>query len=215
MKPTTKQLFQLTADIYSQPNDQLYDLDDLFYYHQKWLLRYIDSRKKGRKESVLKNLLISVAWFSSIVNRFHLDIEKNIRKRYPYKCPFCLEIPCNCEKFTERKAQKTGRPTSRMPNSLSDWQMVIRKIYPTDQLLFKNLEIIRSQDNLHQYFRLFRRQSGKRHIRDLENATTDYFVELLKIFNFFEKDLGAEYFKMFSHGCYVCYKTPCECYYIE
>jgi hypothetical protein len=213
---TIGKLFELSAEIYSQPNDQLYDLDDLFYYHQKWLLRYIDSRKKNRKDSILKNLLVSVAWFSSIVNRFHIDLEMIIRKRYPYKCPFCLELPCNCQKFlVEKKTLKTGRPTSRMPKNLSEWQKLISKIYPTGQLLFKNLEIIRIQDDLHQHIRLYRRQSGKRHLREIENAAADYFVELLKIFNFLEKDLGKEYFLVFKNGCYVCGEKPCVCFYVE
>ncbi len=212
---TIKQLMQLAADIYAIPNDQLYDLDDLFYYHQKWLLRYIDSRKKEREEKMMKDLLASVAWFSAVANRFHIDLEKILPKRYPYKCPFCLELPCSCEKFIVKKSKKTGRPTSRMPRNLFEWQKLIEKIYPSENLLFKNLEILSHQDRLHQSFRLFRRQSGKRHIKDIENAVADYFVELLKIFNFLKKDLGVEYFRIFKNGCYVCGKKPCECFYVE
>lgn len=210
-----KQLMQLSADIYAVPNDRLYDLDDFFYYHQKWLLRYIDSRKKGQEEKMMKNLLASVAWYSAIVNRFHVDLEAVIRKRYPYKCPFCLELPCDCDKFANKKSKKTGRPTSRMPKTLTEWQEMVEKIYPSSELLFKNLEILQRQDSLHQYFRLFRRQSGKRHIKDIDIASADYFVELIKIFNFLKKDLSREYQKMFKDGCYVCHRTPCECFYLE
>lgn len=212
---TIKQLFTIIHNIYGVQDDRLHDLGDLFYYHQKWLLRYIDQKKNGQKEKSIENLLISLAWYAAIVDRFQINLQSLLSKRYSFKCPYCLEIPCCCEKNVKKRAKKTGRPVSTRTNEVLGWQQVIAKIYPQNSAEFKNLEVLREQDVFHQSFRNFRRSSGKRNLREIEVASADYFVELLKIANNLEIDLASECKKLFKNGCFVCHKTPCECYYSE
>lgn len=212
---TINDLLQLTAKIYGVSDDRLYDLADLFYYHQKWLLRYIDDKKNDRKTEAIEKLLVSLAWYFAIIERFQIDLQKLLEKRYSFKCPFCLEIPCNCQKLTTKKSQKTGRPVSGSPSDLVGWQKVVEKIYPKESVEFRNLEILRQKDILHQTFRRFRQSSGKRSLHEIEIASVDYFVELLKIANNLQIDLAEEYYSLLKNGCFVCYKTPCECFYTE
>ncbi|MCX6810443.1 MAG: hypothetical protein NTY30_01745 [Candidatus Berkelbacteria bacterium] len=212
---TIDDLLQLTTKIYGIGDDRLYDLTDLFYYQQKWLLRYIDDKKHGRRDSASGKLMVSLAWYFAIISRFRIDLQKLLEKRYSYKCPFCLEIPCDCQKSVRKKSQKTGRPVSGNPTSLAGWQKVIGKIYPAELIEFRNLEILRQQDVFHQTFRRFRQSSGKRNLHEIEIASADYFVELLKIANNLQIDIASEYFQFFSAGCFVCHSTPCECFYSE
>lgn len=210
-----KQLSEIVYRIYGVQDDRLYDLPDLFYYHQKWLLRHIDDKKNGRREKSIENLLISLAWYLAIISRFQIDLQSLLLKRYSFKCPYCLEIPCCCDRNVKKRAKKTGRPVSVKTDEIFGWQEVIAKIYPQGSIEFKNLEILREQDIFHQAFRKFRQSSGKRSLREIEIASVDYFVELLKIANNLEIDLASECEKLFKNGCFVCHKTPCECFYSE
>ena len=210
-----QKLIDVTNRIYGLQDDRLYDLEELFYYHQKWLLRYIDDKKHGRTAKSIEKLMVSLAWYFAIISRFQIDLQIMLAKRYSWKCPFCLEIPCDCQKNTTRKSRKTGRPVSGKPKDLTGWQKVIGKIYPKELIEFKNLEILRGQDIFHQTFRQFRQASGKRSLHEIEIASTDYFVELLKVANNLEIDLAKEFAKLFSRGCFVCHKAPCECFYSE
>lgn len=212
---TIGDLIKKNEAIYGLQDDRLYDLPDLFYYHQKWLLRYIDDKKHGWGAKSIEKLMVSLAWYFAIVSRFEIDLQAMLAKRYSWKCPFCLEIPCNCQKDEGRQAQKTGRPVSGNPKNLTGWQKVIGKIYPKESIEFKNLEILRGQDVFHQSFRKFRQASGKRNLHEIEIASTDYFVELIKVANNLEIDLAKEFTKLFRRGCFVCQKTPCECFYNE
>jgi len=211
---TINDLLKLVDDIYSVSDNRLYDLDDMFYYHLKWLLRFTEARKKGRKEKLCEDLIIAIAWYLSIINRFNIDLKKNLLSRYSFKCPFCLDIPCSCEETEHRTAKKTGRPVSGKPENISDWQKMVGKIYP-DEYEFKSLEILHHQDNFYQTFRKFRKSSAQRNFHQVEIASADYFVELLKLCNSLNIDLEKDFFKLFSVGCFICHKTPCECFYSE
>lgn len=213
---TLQEMIEINCAIYGIPDDRMYDLDDIFYYHQKWLLRYVDDKKHSRTDSAWKNFLITTAWFLAIINRVHLDLEQILYKRYSWKCPFCLELPCQCDTDKKgRKSRKTGRPAGIKPATITAWQVLIEKIYPASSLGFKNLAILQSQDQFHQTFRNFRRESSHRSLRQIEIASADYFVEILKIANQFKFDLGNNYKELFSDGCFVCHKSPCGCFYQE
>jgi len=211
---TLNDLLKLVDDIYTIPDNRLYDLDDMFYYHLKWLLRFTEARKKGRKEKLREDLIIAVAWYLSIVNRFSIDLEKNLISRYSFKCPFCLDIPCSCEETEHRTAGKTGRPVSGKPKNVYDWQRMIAKIYP-NEYEFKSLEILRHQDIFYQTFRKFRQSSAQRNFHQIEIASADYFVELLKLCSSMNFSLEKDFFDLFAEGCFICHKTPCQCFYSE
>ena len=140
-------------EIYGSQDDRLYETEDIIYYHQKFLLRFFEKKQASDKEGMNECLAVATAWFTALLNRFHIDLEYNLTKRYSYKCPFCLEMPCVCG--AKGSPQKTGRPGSRTPQTLKEWQEMIGKIYPNnDQNL--DFDILLKQDKLHHLFRHFR-----------------------------------------------------------
>lgn len=196
--------------IYQVPDDRLYTADDLIYHHQKFIFRL---RQESKKTADISQLNVATAWFLALVNRFHIDLEKAAYKRYPYKCPFCLDIPCTCRQTSA--AQKTGRPVSRRPQTVSDWQAMIGKIYQDDeypQILDKFFE---SFNQLNFIFRLFLRKKKKSQFVQLERSCVDHFMIILRIYNTLEADLTKHFQAMFNRGCYVCHRTPCVCNYFE
>ena len=215
MDYTINGLLDKLNKIYGIQNNRIYDLEDLFYYHQKFLLRYLESKNKAGSEESIINLVTSVGWFVGIINHFQIDLESTLAKRYSYKCPFCLEMPCFCLENCDQKSQKTGRPISRKPENISQWQEVIGKIYPKQEKKDLDNNLLLRQDNLHQIFRRFRREPSKTFFKDLESSSADYFAFILRILNAANIDLSKEFDQLFSQGCYVCHKTPCQCFYAE
>jgi hypothetical protein len=211
---TIEELVSTCDRIYGVQDDRLYDLPDLFYYHQKWLLRFIENRKNKNRPEAIEQLIISLAWYFAIIDRLQINLQKLLEKRYPYKCPFCLEIPCDCENAKQKRSKKTGRPVSGNPKTIIGWQQVIAKIYP-EKNKFSNLEIQQQLAIFHQIVRQFRQASGKRSFHLVEIACVDYFVEILKTANNLDIDLGKEFKNILKNGCFVCRKSPCECFYTE
>ena len=213
MSLTLSQSQNLIQEIYGIPDDRLYEVEDLLYYEQKFILRYIKLLQLKGREGVVENLIVAIAWFLALMNRYHFDLEKITWKRYSYKCPFCMDIPCSCSKKDEPKAKKTGRPTSRKPKTLKEWQTVIGKIYPAEDVNEVNFTILYQTNNLDYAFRNFLRRKEKKHFRKIENKSADCFVLFVRALNALEIDLEKEFDHLFGKGCYVCHKMPCECNY--
>ncbi|MFC1686602.1 hypothetical protein ACFLZS_01580 [Patescibacteria group bacterium] len=210
---TLKQSQNLIQDIYGIPDDRLYEIEDLLYYEQKFILRYIQLLRSKDNEGITENLIVAIAWFMALMNRYHFDLEKITWKRYSYKCPFCMDIPCSCSEKGDPKAKKTGRPTSRKPKSLKEWQEVIKKIYPDENINEVNFKILYQTNNLSYLFRNFLHKKEKKFFQEVETQSADCLVLFIRALNVLEIDLGEEFDKFFSDGCYVCHKTPCECNY--
>ena len=213
MNFSIKEFFDENRQIYGIPNDRLCSNEDLLHYQQKFLLYYLQKQSQGENDQAIKDLIISICWFGAIINRFHLDLGQIMAKRYSCKCPFCLSIPCVCENPKNKLAKKTDRPASRVPKKIPDWQKLAKRIYPDQDLVKMNSLLLYQHDNLNQAFRRYIKEKGKIHLKELEIASADYFVLLLRTFNVLEKDLNQIYSEMFARGCYVCHKTPCECNY--
>lgn len=123
-------------------------------------------------------------------------------------------MPCFCEKDKEINSRKTGRPTSRVPKNVAEWQKTIAKIYPNNNgsLYF---QLLKRLDDFHYTIRNFRRRLVKSRMKEVRVKSVDYFVLLLRLINASDIDLTKIYSKLFNHGCYICHKNPCECYYFE
>lgn len=208
-----KQAQKLILDIYGVPDDRLYEIEDLLYYGLKFTLEYIKQLQIKNEKLAEGNLVISFAWFLALMNRYHFNLETITWKRYSYKCPFCLEIPCVCVKKVDLKSQKTGRPASRKPISLEDWQQMINKIYLNEDVFELNFLILRKIDDLHYSFRKFLREKEKKYFKEIEINGADYFILILRIFNSLKGSLEKVFLRLFNNGCHLCHKTPCECNY--
>ena len=212
---TISDLLKNNQAIYQVPDDRLYTIEDLLYNHQKFISLFIEDKDQNKIKFALPNLMVALAWYLALANRYHIDLESSLWKRYSYKCPFCMEIPCMCDEKETLKAQKTGRPSSRKPESIAEWQKMIEKIYPLENIDNPIFKIHMHLDRLNSAFRLFMREKKKKQFHSIENEIVDYFVILVRIFNYYHFDIEKEYIKMFSNGCYVCHQIPCECNYYE
>ena len=212
---TINELIKLNLKIYGVIDDRLYSVDDLLYYSQKYMLRFIDQTENKKNKQAKIDLIAALFWYIALLCRFHIDIEKELWKHYSFKCPRCLDIPCSCENIDTSKRKKTGRPSSRRPKNLTDWQQMIKKIYPVEEMPDISNKLIKCLDKLSFYFRNYIKKPNDKNFKELKYRTTDYFVLFFESFNLVNVDMEQQIMKMFENGCYVCHKTPCICNYSE
>lgn len=209
-KLTISELIASNEKIYQVPNDRIYSVTDLIYLNQKSIFEYIKHLQDDDNIKASESLIISLGWLLSLINRYHLDLEQEVWKRYPFKCPSCLSIPCIC-KCENNNYSKTGRPPVGKPKDLEGWQKMIGKIYLDRDIEKLNLALLRGQNELNYVVRRFKKEGKKMYFGNIIDRSTEQFVLFLRIFNILKKDLGVEYQRIFSKGCYSCGKIPCEC----
>lgn len=202
---------KVSYEIYGIPNDRRFSVQDLLYYIQKYLFLYLNSSQKKNSKKTTQNLAIAFSWFLALINRYHIDLEHQVWKRFPYKCPLCLSIPCECRSINNATQFKTGRPPSRMPESLDDWQLMFKKIYQDKNLDELNIKFLQKLDNLIRSTRLFIKEKAKKHFFDIEKNSADFFSFFFRTFNLLSKSLEKQFVVMHEDGCYECHKTPCIC----
>ncbi len=65
-----------------------------------WLLEevgeLIRSYRRGEKENLGSEMADVVAWLASVANLLEIDLESEIMKKYPLRCPLCSSVPCVC-----------------------------------------------------------------------------------------------------------------------
>lgn len=211
-KLTLEDLLKKQSEIYSISNDRLHSVDDFFYYQNKFFIRFL--RQKDINKDKVDELIIAFAWLLSLANRMKINLSETLHRRYPYKCPFCLNIPCDCSANFPFESKKVGRPNALKPQKMSDWQKMIDKIYPyDDESVYLNTLLI--SDDLHCKFRKFQKETKKKYFSQTEIACADLFVSYVRVFNHKKLNISTEYQRLFKSGCYVCRKSPCQCMYSE
>jgi NTP pyrophosphatase (non-canonical NTP hydrolase) len=85
----------LIRDIYFQ-RDQRRGGDKTFL----WLLEEVGeltrSYRRGEGEKIGEEMADVIAWLVSVANLLNIDLESELRKKYPEGCPLCSSTPCIC-----------------------------------------------------------------------------------------------------------------------
>src|SRR3989338_9171871 len=79
----------LVGEVYSLPDDRLYSIWDLLAHQQRFAMRALKGIRKGNREKLKRNLLISFSWLMAIMNRLHMSADDAVWKRFPFLCSYC------------------------------------------------------------------------------------------------------------------------------
>jgi len=202
----------LILEIYGVPDDQLYSIWDLLSNQERFAMRMLKGIRKNDLERVKFNLIIATAWFFAIANRFHLNLEKEINKRFPYCCPYCENCPCKCKHKKPDIKTKLKRHKNK-PKTLAEIQEMFEKIYP---VIDKNLEHIgihlaEEQGEISEAMHLFAGTHQTKHFKALAQEMADYFSHTCALANKINFNFAQEFYRLFPENCHVCHKTPCIC----
>src|ERR1043166_2067089 len=80
---------KFNKEVYGRVDDRMYSVWDLLGQTQRFGMRALKGIRKGEKDKITYNLMISFSWLTAIANRLHIDIESEVWQRFPALCSYC------------------------------------------------------------------------------------------------------------------------------
>ena len=85
----------LIRDIYFQ-RDQRRGGDKTFLWFLEEVGELTRAYRRGEAEKIGAEMADVVAWLVSVANLLSIDLESELKEKYPQKCPLCSSTPCTC-----------------------------------------------------------------------------------------------------------------------
>jgi len=213
-KQTTIGQFQsFIREVYGVPNDRHFSLWDMLSNMERFTMRGLKGIRKNDYNKAKYNLLVSLSWFASILNRLHIDLEDAAWKRFPYMCSYCASCPCECREKGIKSRQDTKLDEGKRPASLEGFQDMFEKIYPSEQRTTEHAGIHLAEE-LGEFSEAVLGYMGEHReetFQELMLEAADIFSCMIGVFNSMKTSLSEELSMMFHNGCHVCHKSPCCC----
>ena len=211
---TTIQEYQdFVREVYSVPNDRYYDTNNMLTNIQRFVMRGIKGIRKNDNGKITLNLLIAQSWFMSLMNRFHIPLEKAVWERFPFRCSYCAQCPCVCkaQKVTARVHSTPN--TTNMPRAYEDFQAMFMKIYPPSTRSIEHAGIHLSEElgELSEAVLKYQGMRDEESLKEITAEAADFFSCLMGVFNSLNFPTAKELSALFSNNCHICKKAPCEC----
>ena len=82
-------------DIYFQ-RDQRRGEDKTFLWFLEEVGELVRSYRRGESEKIGGEMADVIAWLVSVANLLNIDLDSELKKKYPKACPLCSSTPCTC-----------------------------------------------------------------------------------------------------------------------
>ena len=199
--------------VYGLPDDRMYSVWDLLTQVQRFAMRSLKGIRKDDKKKLKKNLLISFSFLFAIANRLHINLEKELWRRFPMQCSYCAHAPCEC---------KTVKPTTRpvlvvnrklRPKTLAQFQKMFNVIYPAKRRSLSEAgvhlaeELGETTEAIHNF--LGQHEEGQFDL--IAHEISDCISCMFGVANSAGIDVAKKISAMFKNNCHVCHKAPCMC----
>lgn len=219
VKPDTtiKEYQDFVREVYGLPNDRFFSLSDMLSNVERFMMRGLKGIRKGDKEKIRINLLISLSWFTSMMNQLHIDIENETWKRFPYLCSYCAFCPCVCQEKKPEKRQEVIRDESKQPKTLEEFQKMFNEIYPAEKRTIEHAGVHLGEElgEFSEAILTFRGGHKDEDFENLELEAADLFSCYLSVFNSLKMNMAKELSLIFSKNCHICKNAPCTCNFVD
>ncbi len=204
---------KMIENIYALPDDRLFSIHDILSNLERFTMRAIKGIRKGKREKIINNLLISFSWLGALSNRFHIDLEKAVWTRFPFVCSYCGKSPCVCKKEKIAKRVKLTKKTANKPVSIAEFQMMFRSIYPpeTRDLADSGIHLAEETGEVSESVNVFLGEHKANQFEKITQEMADWVSCLFGVANSAKINISKELVKMFANNCHVCHQAPCVC----
>ena len=202
-------------DVYGIPNERHFELGEMLNNVQRFAARGIKGIRKKDKEKTKTNLIISLSFFVSVLNRLKIDLEKEVWNRFPYVCSYCNSCPCVCRETKPDKREKISVDNSKKPESISGFQKMFLRTYPPETRTIEHAGIHLAEESgeFAEALWAYRSSRSEEDFTEICFEAADYFSCLIGVFNSLEIDLAEELSKFYPNNCHACNNSPCSCSY--
>jgi NTP pyrophosphatase (non-canonical NTP hydrolase) len=210
---TIKKYQDFVNEVYGLSNDRYFSLWDMLSNVERFTMRGLKGiRKKDFKKTKL-NIIISLSWFSSLLNMLHIDLENAVWKRFPYLCSYCAMCPCSCKERGIETRENIRIDNLKKPSTLEEYQIMFRKIYPPEKRTIEDagIHLVEELGEFSEAVLTYMGEHKDELFEDIITESADIFSCIISLFNSLSINLAKELSEMFSDNCHVCHKNPCEC----
>lgn len=204
---------EVIKEIYGVSDDRLFSLSDLLSNQERFTMRALKGIRKNDDGKLRMNLLIATSWLMAVANRFHIDLEIALWKRFPQVCSYCGKSPCNCRKVKPIKRIKIPHRLVLKPKTLAEFQKMFSKIYPPTNRTLPEAGVHLSEEmgELSEAVHHFIGQHKSNLFQNIMDEMADYFSCIFGVANSASIDISASLNKMYNNNCHVCHQSPCLC----
>jgi NTP pyrophosphatase (non-canonical NTP hydrolase) len=210
---TIKEYQDFVREVYGLPNDRFFSSWDMLTSTERFTMRGLKGIRKGDRDKTRLNLLISLSWLTSMMNQFHIDIENEVWKRFPYLCSYCASCPCVCKKEKVEIRQRVFIDGKKRPKTLEGFQEMFRKIYPPESrtLEHSGIHLAEELGEFGETLLAYRGGHKGADFNKIPPEAADLFSCFMGVFNSLGMNVAKELSIMFSNNCHICHKAPCAC----
>lgn len=210
---TIKKFQEFIEEIYGLSNDRYFSLSDMLVNMERFLMRGLKGIRKRNNEKTKLNLLLSLSWFMSVMNRLHINIEDEVWKRFPYLCSYCGTYPCLCKKEKVQKRRKIIINNKKRPKTLKQFQKMFDDIYSSAARTLEHagVHLAEEMGEFSEAIMTFRGAHNDKDFDLIKLEAADLFSCIAGVFNSLEDNIASGLTELFSNNCHVCKKSPCIC----
>ncbi|MDD5341239.1 MAG: hypothetical protein PHC97_02245 [Patescibacteria group bacterium] len=229
---------KMVWDIYGISDDRLYSNRDLLSNMERFTMWALKGIRKGKigdlhislpsekpentSESfshfystagIQFNLIVATAWFFALLNRLHINLEKELWQRFPNMCSYCKHMPCSCQTWKDKEFEKIKSDDQSRPNTMAEFQSMFRKIYPPEKRTLEHAGVHLAEElgELSEALHLFEGTHKKKYFTQLEIEAADFFSCILGVANSIDFDFADSFYKLIPEKCHVCGQGVCVC----
>jgi NTP pyrophosphatase (non-canonical NTP hydrolase) len=215
LKPETSisEYQDFVRKVYGKPNDLHYDLHDMLNNVHRFAMRGLKGIRKSDKEKTRINIIISMSWFMSTLNRLHINLEDAVWRRFPFLCSYCASCPCSCKEIKTDERKNVPVDDSKKPASLEGFQRMFEEIYPPESrtLDYAGVHLAEEIGEFSEALLAYRGEHKSEYLENIYLEAADAFSCFVGVFNSLKLNLAQELSGMFAENCHQCKKAPCEC----
>ena len=210
---TMRQYSDFVNAVYGVPNDRNYAIWDMLTNMQKFAMRSVKGVRKKDMDKVRVNMVISLSWFTSLMNRLRIDMDEAVWQRFPYLCSYCGRCPCVCKAEKVKTRVKATSSGSKRPKTIDEFQSMFGEIYPPGTRTLEDAAIHLSEEvgELSEAFHIYLGSHKELNFRNVYEEAADFFSCSMGVLNSIGIRYADELSSMYSNNCHVCKNAPCTC----
>jgi len=199
--------------VYGESNDRNYSSWDMLSQVQRFIMRGLKGIRKKDPQKIEANLMIAMSWFASLASQLHINIEEEVRKRFPGACSYCGCCPCNCKNEKSKKIKQVRITKAVKRLKISDIQNLFERIYPSAKRTISDagIHLAEEMGELSEAYMIFRGSHKEEDFLKIKVESADLLSCLMAVFNSLGISLADKIALMFSKNCHICKKALCEC----
>jgi len=202
-------------EVYEVPNNRHFESGEMLDHIQRFAMRGLKGIRKKDIIQIRKNLIISLSFFTSLMNRLQINIEEEMWRRFPYVCSYCGKSPCVCKEIKPNKRQEISVDNSKKPKTLNEFQMMFNMVYPPSSRIIEHAGVHLAEElgEFSEVIWAYRASKSEEDFEKVKIEAADYLSCLIGVFNSLNLNLAEEITKFYPKNCHACGNSPCTCSY--